>query len=96
LRPVVAPAESRLWNEYIARYHYHLGYTPMAGSQGRHFVFTGERLVALLSFGASHGKFVLSEGSSFRRPRESRFINLIQLLNLSLIDVLDSGLPPPE
>jgi hypothetical protein len=34
-------AHSRLWNEYIARYHY-LGYTPMAGSQSRYFVFAGE------------------------------------------------------
>ncbi|KFB73855.1 MAG: hypothetical protein AW09_000869 [Candidatus Accumulibacter phosphatis] len=32
LRQVAGPANSRLWNEYIARYHY-LGYTPMAGSR---------------------------------------------------------------
>jgi hypothetical protein len=55
LRPVVGKANSRLWNEYIARYHY-LGYTPMAGSQMRYFVFEGERLLALLSFGASAWK----------------------------------------
>jgi hypothetical protein len=41
LRQIVSPADSRLWNEYIARYHY-LGYTPMAGSQSRYFVFAGE------------------------------------------------------
>lgn len=52
LRQVVGKAGSRLWNEYIARYHY-LGYAPMAGSQMRYFVFEGERLLALLSFGAS-------------------------------------------
>jgi hypothetical protein len=45
-------AASRLWNEYIARYHY-LGYTPMSGSQIRYNVYAAERLVALLSFGAS-------------------------------------------
>lgn len=45
-------AASRLWNEYVARYHY-LGYTPMSGSQIRYSVYAGDRLVALLSFGAS-------------------------------------------
>jgi hypothetical protein len=51
---------SRLWNEYIARYHY-LGYTPMAGSQLRYFVFAGDRLLALLSFGASAWKLAARE-----------------------------------
>lgn len=55
LRQVAGRANSRLWNEYIARYHY-LGYTPMAGSQMRYFVFVGDRLLALLSFGASAWK----------------------------------------
>jgi hypothetical protein len=55
IRQVTGAAQSRLWNEYIARYHY-LGYTPMAGSQIRYFVFAGERLLALLSFGASAWK----------------------------------------
>ena len=59
-RQIVGPADSRLWNEYIARYHY-LGYTPMAGSQSRYFVFTGERLVALLSFSASAWKLAARE-----------------------------------
>ncbi len=57
LRPVTAASlgVSRLWNEYMARYHY-LGYTPLSGSQMRYNVFAGERLVALLSFGASAWK----------------------------------------
>ena len=42
------------------RYHY-LGYTPLAGSQSRYFVFAGERLVALLSFGASAWKLAARE-----------------------------------
>jgi hypothetical protein len=56
LEPVRAgnPA-SRLWNEYIARYHY-LGYTPLAGSQMRYNIFAGNQLVALISFGASAWK----------------------------------------
>jgi Domain of unknown function (DUF4338) len=55
LQPVTAGSTSRLWNEYIARYHY-LGYTPLAGSQMRYNIFAGEQLVALISFGASAWK----------------------------------------
>ena len=55
LCPITDTASSRLWNEYIARYHY-LGYTPMSGSQMRYNVFAGDRQVALLSFGASAWK----------------------------------------
>jgi hypothetical protein len=46
---------SRLWNEYVARYHY-LGYKPMSGSQIRYSVYAGGQLVALISFGASAWK----------------------------------------
>ena len=77
LRPVAGTAHSRLWNEYIARYHY-LGYTPMSGSQMRYNVLAGERLVALLSFGASAWKL---------SPRE-RFIGWQEperLKNLQLV-----------
>jgi hypothetical protein len=52
LRLVSAGADSRLFNEFIARYHY-LGYTPMSGSQLRYWVFAGAQLVACISFGAS-------------------------------------------
>jgi hypothetical protein len=52
LHPVTGTVASRLWNEYIARYHY-LGYTPLSGSQMRYSVYAGAQLVALLSFGAS-------------------------------------------
>lgn len=55
LQQVTATGSSRLWNEYIARYHY-LGYTPLAGSQMRYNVFAGAQLVALISFGASAWK----------------------------------------
>jgi len=55
LRPITAAGASRLWNEYVARYHY-LGYTPLSGSQMRYNVFAGDQLVALLSFGASAWK----------------------------------------
>lgn len=55
LQPVTAAGSSPLWNEYIARYHY-LGYSPLAGSQMRYNVLAGDRLVALISFGASAWK----------------------------------------
>ena len=44
MRAVTAGHASRLWNEFIARYHY-LGYTAMSGAQMRYNVFAGERLV---------------------------------------------------
>lgn len=49
LEVVSGTTASRLWNEYVARYHY-LGYTPMSGSQIRYNVFAGEQLVACISF----------------------------------------------
>ncbi len=49
----VEKPHSRLWNEYIQRYHY-LGYHPLPGAQLRYFVTTqdGQHL-ALLGFGAA-------------------------------------------
>ncbi len=49
---LVTAKNSRLWNEYIHRYHY-LGYTPLPGAQLRYFVILGEEILALLGFGAS-------------------------------------------
>jgi hypothetical protein len=60
LRPLAHTAASRLWNEYMQRYHY-LGYTPLSGSQLRYNVYAGEHLVALLSFGASAWKLASRE-----------------------------------
>ena len=45
-------AGSALWNELIDRYHY-LGYKPLPGAQLRYFAYAGERLVAVLGFGAA-------------------------------------------
>jgi len=50
--PVESRAHSRLWNEYIHRYHY-LGYKTLPGAQLRYFVASGDQFVALLGFGAS-------------------------------------------
>jgi hypothetical protein len=52
LRQVGDRADSRLWNEYIHRYHY-LGFKTLPGAQLRYWVSAGDRLVALLGFGAA-------------------------------------------
>ena len=44
--------QSRLWNEYIHRYHY-LGYKPLPGAQLRYFVTSEDKILAVLGFGAS-------------------------------------------
>lgn len=60
VQPVSTPAAARLWNEYVARYHY-LGYTPLSGSQMRYEIFAAEQRVALISFGASAWKLAARE-----------------------------------
>jgi hypothetical protein len=49
---LVTAKNSRLWNEYIHRYHF-LGYRPLPGAQLRYFVTLDEQILALLGFGAS-------------------------------------------
>jgi len=46
---------SSLWNEYIDRYHY-LGYKPLPGAQLRYMVYSEQRVLALLGFGAAAWK----------------------------------------
>ena len=79
LQPVLGTPASRLWNEYIQRYHY-LGYTPMSGSQMRYNVFAGEQLVALLSFGASAWKLGPRE-QFIGWPEPLRLKNLQRVVN---------------
>jgi hypothetical protein len=44
--------ESKLWNEFIERYHY-LGYTPLPGAQIRYFIEGGGQLLGAVGVGAS-------------------------------------------
>ena len=55
LELVSGKRDSRLWNEYIARYHY-LGYQVLPGAQLRYFARAEGRIVALLGFGAAAWK----------------------------------------
>ena len=77
LRLVADTAASRLWNEYVQRYHY-LGYTPMSGSQLRYNVYAGDKLVALLSFGASAWK--LAGRDRFIGWQDSQRLKNLQLV----------------
>ncbi len=52
LHRVQNKSDSRLWNEYIQRYHY-LGHKPLPGAQMRYTVFSRNQPVALLGFGAA-------------------------------------------
>jgi hypothetical protein len=77
LRSITDRADSRLWNEYIARYHY-LGYTPLSGAQLRYNVYAGQRLVALLSFGASAWKLAGRESFvGWQPPQRQKNLQLV-------------------
>jgi hypothetical protein len=52
LQRVQTKPDSRLWNEYIQRYHY-LGHSPLPGAQIRYFIFSDTQPIALLGFGAA-------------------------------------------
>ena len=56
IEPIASRAEGRLWNAFVARYHY-LGHHPLPGAQMRYFVRApnGEPL-AVLGFGAAAWK----------------------------------------
>jgi len=77
LQRVSTSTNSRLWNEYIARYHY-LGYAQMSGSQMRYNVFAGDQLVALLSFGASAWKLAGRERFiGWQEPQRMKNLQLV-------------------
>jgi len=52
LQLVQHKSDSRLWNEYIERYHY-LGHKPLPGAQLRYFIYAQNQPIALLGFGAA-------------------------------------------
>ncbi len=49
---VVNKTQSRLWNEYIHRYHY-LGHKLLPGAQLRYIVYSQDNIISLLGFGAA-------------------------------------------
>ena len=56
IEPIASSAEGRLWNAFVARYHY-LGHHPLPGAQMRYFVrATNGEPLAVLGFGAAAWK----------------------------------------
>ena len=68
VEPIRSVDEGRLWNEFVARYHY-LGYSTLPGAQMRYFVRTasGEPL-AVLGFGAAAWKIAPRDKLGMPRP----------------------------
>jgi hypothetical protein len=55
LRRIQTRADSRLWNEFVGRYHY-LGYVPLTGAQIRYFIEGNGQILGALGIGASAWK----------------------------------------
>lgn len=55
IEPVSRRKDLRLWNEFIARYHY-LGYKMLPGAQCRYFIKDGSRFLGAMGFGAAAWK----------------------------------------
>ncbi|MBN2383748.1 DUF4338 domain-containing protein [bacterium] len=83
---VVTKRSSRLWNEYIERYHY-LGYTTLPGAQLRYFVLVDGEIVALLGFSAAAWKTAPRDDMIGWTPEE-RERNLRYVVNNSRFLVL--------
>jgi len=70
-------ADSRLWVEFIERYHY-LGYMPSPGATLRYFIEAGGEPLALLGFGASAWKTApRDEYIGWSHEQRKRNLNLI-------------------
>jgi hypothetical protein len=70
---------SSLWNEYIDRYHY-LGYKPLPGAQLRYMVYSDQKVLALLGFGAAAWK-VASRDQFIGWTQEKRKSNMHLVVN---------------
>jgi len=77
---VVKPGKSsKLWNEYIDRYHY-LGHKTLPGAQLRYFARSDEGLLALFGFGAAAWKVAPRDKFIGWSPSQ-REINLHLIVN---------------
>jgi hypothetical protein len=79
-------ANSRLWNEYVDRYHY-LRFTALPGAQLRYFATARGQVVALLSFSASAWK-IAPRDQFIGWSREQREKNLQLVVNNSRFLIL--------
>jgi hypothetical protein len=76
---VDSKAQSSLWNEYIARYHY-LGHAPLPGAQMRFLLYHEEAILACLGFGAAAWK-VAPRDSFIGWTPDQRKRNLHRIVN---------------
>lgn len=79
LKLVDTKALSRLWNEYVDRYHY-LGHAPLPGAQLRFLVYKEETVLACMGFSAAAWK-VKSRDSFIGWTDEQRQRNLHLIVN---------------
>lgn len=91
LHRVTTRADSQLWNELVARYHY-LGYRPLPGAQIRYLVKHGERLLGALGFGAAAWKVAARDSfigwtPDQRRARLHLVVNNARFLILPWVHV---------
>jgi hypothetical protein len=89
LELVSSKNDSRLWNEYIDRYHY-LGHKALPGAQLRYFARSDEGLLALFGFGAAAWKTAPRDNfigwtSSMRKDRLHLIVNNARFLILPWI-----------
>lgn len=79
LQRVTTRAESKLWNELVARYHY-LGYQVLPGAQIRYLVKNEERLLGVIGFAAAAWK-VAARDSFIGWTPEQRAARLYLVVN---------------
>jgi len=88
---VESRADSRLWNDAIARFHY-LGYTPLAGAQLRYLVEYDDGILGAIGFGACAWKVAprdrwIGWTIEQRKSRLQRVVNNARFLLLPWVRV---------
>jgi hypothetical protein len=91
LRRIQTRADSRLWNEFVGRYHY-LGYVPLTGAQIRYFIEGNGHILGALGIGASAWKIAprdlfIGWSHEQRRARLHLVVNNSRFLILPWIHV---------
>lgn len=91
LEAVSAPAQSRLWNGLIERWHY-LGYQPLAGAQLRYLIRWDGGVLGSLGFGAAAWKVAVRDrwigwDGAVREAHLGRVLNNARFLILPWVQV---------
>lgn len=86
LQRVTKPAESKLWNELIDRYHY-LGYTVLKGAQLRYLIKSSKGYVGAIGFSSAAWK-VKDRDAWIGWDNDARIANLHYVVNNSRFLIL--------